>query len=651
VLRLGTARFRHGTTIQYMSVSADGTVAVTASGNRFAGDVKAFDLTTGRVRYTIADPGTYIEAVGLSPDGKTLATKRGHAVQFRDAADGKEVASVGYPSTNPSTLTDWVAWSPDGKLVAVAGADAKLVHLIDRTEGKVVKTFAHANVVFAGAFSPDGKWFAGGGYDQDKTGYFVRLWDVETGMELRKMRSGGGVRCLAFSPDGTTLAIGGDSGRTIAVRLYDPATGKERRSVPFLDAGRVSSVAFSPDGKTLAASGGGTTRLFDPATGAEKLRIDGKGIDLRFSPDGKVLVGAISGAIYKWDAATGRPLIPGGGDSSVGQVEVTSDGKRVVTRGVDGDAHVWDAKTGEHLKRLTVAWQRGIGLSPDGRYLVWPVEDEKVKYKDAAHPNMIHTGHRIRMYDLDAEKVVERFEAFEGDAHDLTFTADGAVLVTVDYDDGAVRFWDVATGKVKRSFRAVREDEKKLRHYYVWRSRLSPDGTVLAVTYQRADNTTALLGKYAVRLWDTATGNELHDLDGHWYYVEAVAFTPDGKHLVTGCEPLGDFLRERVRNGPNGGDQLLAWDSKTGKPAAVLGAGATAAATSPDGKFLAAAFKDGTIRLWEVAGWKERGEFRGPRPRVLSLAYGPDGRLYSGGLDATVLVWDPKVATPIRPAQ
>src|SRR5439155_12248689 len=131
------------------------------------------------------------------------------------------------------------------------------------------------------------------------------------------------------------------------------------------------------DGKTVAASGGSATRLFDAATGAEKVRIDGKATGLRFAPDGRSLVGAVAGTIYKWDAATGKPLTPTGGESVVGQVEVAADGKRVITRGVDGDAHVWDAKTGAHLKRLAVAWQRGIGVSvsPDGRFVAWPVED------------------------------------------------------------------------------------------------------------------------------------------------------------------------------------------------------------------------------------------------------------------------------------
>ena len=133
------------------------------------------------------------------------------------------------------------------------------------------------------------------------------------------------------------------------MKLFDAATGKERLKIPFPGASSVRSVAFSPDGKTLAASGGSSTRLFDAATGKERLEIDRKAIGLRFSPDGATLVGAVAGTIYRWDAATGRSLIPEGGDSPVAQIAVTADGKRIVTRGQDGDAHVWDARTGEHI--------------------------------------------------------------------------------------------------------------------------------------------------------------------------------------------------------------------------------------------------------------------------------------------------------------
>src|SRR5439155_26394003 len=177
--------------------------------------------------------------------------------------------------------------------------------------------------------------------------------------------------------------------------------------------------------------------------------------------DGKVLTAAVGGAIHRWDAATGGPLTPqSAADSAIDWLIVTPDGKRLITHDEGGTADLWDAAAGRHLRRVPAAWQRGLALSPDGRFLVWPVEDEKVQFKDPAQPNATHTGSRLRLYDLTAGKFVERFPGFEGDAWNSMFTPDGGTLLPVDYRGAAVPVWDVASGQVRRSFRAVREDEK-----------------------------------------------------------------------------------------------------------------------------------------------------------------------------------------------
>src|SRR5262249_46336962 len=154
-----------------------------------------------------------------------------------------------------------------------------------------------------------------------------------------------GLRTLAFSPDGATLAGGGDDGR---LRLWDVATGKEKQIFP-ADGSRVRSVAFAPDGKTVAAAGA-SVRLYDPVTAKEKLRIGRQASGLHFSADGRILTGAVAGAIYRWDTTTGKALTPETAcDSAVDQIIVTPNGRRVLTRDQSGQAHVWDPAMGRHL--------------------------------------------------------------------------------------------------------------------------------------------------------------------------------------------------------------------------------------------------------------------------------------------------------------
>jgi WD40 repeat protein len=631
-LRFGTSRFRHGTAISALAVAADDRLAVAASGNHWLSSTRAFDLTTGRV-HRLDPPLPFAEAVALSPDGRTLACKQDNAVHLHEAATGKKLRTIALPEANPRTTTEWLTFAPDGKALAVA-SEGKVIHLLDLERGAVARSFPHENVVYAAAFAPNGRLLAAGGYDSEGNTYFARLWEVATGKELRRFAAGpGGIRTLAFSPDGATLAGGGDDGR---LRLWDAATGKEQRAFP-ADGRRIRSVAFTPDGRTIAAAGA-SVRLYDPATGQERLRIDRQALGLHFSADGSVLTAAVAGAIYRWDAAGGRVLTPqAAGDSIVDQIIATPDSRRLVTREQAGPLHLWEAATGKHLRRLPGEDFHGAALSPDGRLLAWAVQDRSVKFKDPDNPNWIYDGSRLRLYDLVADQFLDRFPGFEGEAHDLLFTPDGRTLLTVDHADGAVRLWDVAAGKERRAFRAVRG--RKQPGYAVWRAALSPDGRTVAVAHQRGD-VHALPGEAPVRLWDVASGKELHELAGHTMEVFDLAFSPDGRLLAT-CtlDTRGTVGVPRSRF-----DEVFVWDLAAGKRVAALpeglpvGAGSVAFAL--DGRTLATASTDGVISLWEVASWTVRAEFRGHRDRVTALAFAPDGRLLSGSLDTTVLAWD-----------
>ncbi len=678
-VRLGTARYRHGTRIVSMAVSADGKLAVTSSGNspynaglagRFS-PARVFDLTDGRCLYSLPNErGMYTEAVGLSPDGKTLATKDDKFLYFRDAATGKELRKLKYVSDSGGgrSITDWITFTPDGKQVAaVLMGDA--VQLIDVETGKVTRTFAPGAAASACVFSPDGKLMATGGFEEEKGVYFARIWEIGTGNELRRFPAGnfpgpgnGRKRTLAFSPDGATLAGGGWGDARL--RLWEVATGKEPKVFPRLGAD-IESVAFAPDGKTVAAAAD-SIYLYDPVTGKERLRIDRQARTLVFSRDGSVLTGAVSGAIYRWDAASGRQLTPAAAqDSAVEQILVSADGRSLFTTDQDGDLYLWDTAGGKSPRRIVGGVERGVVASPDGRFLAWTVKH-------------IHGGRLIRLYDVAGQRVLDRFPIFTDDACVVAFLPDGKTLLTLGSGDGSVvRLWDVESGKERRSFSVAPNPllSTGLPFYTPRRAALSPDGQTLAIGLDwegsfRSDRSQTEHRDFPVRLWDLATGKaglELNEpMNGanvpdeagagnatdlavvhvNWRMKSADgrAFSPDGRFLVDWAEnPLG---RSRM-------DHVYVWDAATGRAVATLAAGprpgAANAAFAPDGRTLATASADGTIRLWEVATWKVRAEFRGHRDRVTALAFGPDGRLFTGGLDTVVLGWD--VRPPRGPAR
>jgi WD40 repeat protein len=572
-------------------VSADGTFAV-ANSRTFIPPPLTYDLATGRVLRSFDRSGEDVGAVALSPDGKVFAWACNGAgplaVVLCDASTGKETARIPL-----STRTGQLLFTPDGKRLVVGAFDANSLDftLLGLPKGEVIRTFPNTGRVFTATLSPDGKFLFAGGFDYQKRESFARRWELDTGRELESLPVGDeGIGRAAYSPDGATLAVGADGRRATVVRLIDAATGKERLSIPFRDLSGFKSFAFTPDGKTLAVSAGSAPiRLFDTATGKERVRIDRAAGGLRFSPDGATLVGAVSGAIYRWDAATGKSLIPEGGDSAVDQIAVTADGKRVVRRGASGDAHIWDAKTGEHLKRVSVRGQHNLALSPDGRFLVWPEMDPAVNFPSTDLRGVTRTGSRLRIMDVAAGTIDDRFGGFEGNAQDVYFTPDGKSLVTADRHvrEAAVRVWDVATGKVVRSFPAEWKPTGIVRL-----TRLSPDGTVLAVRYQ--GDMRGKLVESEVKLWDVATGKEISGPPPPWFDPQVVSFTPDGKTMAVAVPPSGTTYEFR--------------DTATGQV---------------------------------------RGEFRvPPNAEVTALTLGPGGRVFTGGPDGTVLAWDPRAVKP-----
>jgi WD40 repeat protein len=210
---------------------------------------------------------------------------------------------------------------------------------------------ADGPAVRALAFSPAGDRLAVATGEPKQPGT-VTLWDVSTRKQLWKHTENDGVPATAFSPDGGSLAIGVYNN---TAKLLDAETGNLLKT--FTHPKEVRGVAFSPDGKLLAtACWDRVIRVWDIATGTEKLAITGNKdriFAVEFSPDGKLLLSVAGDDGAKlWDAATGvekrtfkHYYMPHG--------RFTADGRWIITGSYDGTARLWCVETGVERLRLS----------------------------------------------------------------------------------------------------------------------------------------------------------------------------------------------------------------------------------------------------------------------------------------------------------
>ncbi|GAA1587930.1 hypothetical protein GCM10009678_82970 [Actinomadura kijaniata] len=497
-------------------------------------------------------------------------------------------------ATSPLQLTigltgsvEAVAFSPDGSRVLVGGRDGR-VGIWEAATGREILAFtAGVNPVWRVVFSPDGSRVLVGGRDGT-----ARVWEVATGREILAFTVHTDMLwTVALSPDGTRVMAGDIGG---SVRIWEVPTGREVLAFP-AHSDAVRAAVFSPDG-TRALTGGrdGTARVWEAATGHEILAFTGHtaGVSAAvFSPDGtRALTGDHDGTVRIWEAATGHEILAFTGHTAgVSAAVFSPDGTRALTGGRDGTARVWEVATGRELHVFTghtsMVW--AVAFSPDGSLALTGGYDRTARIWDSAEP----TWHRTARH-------LQKSAA-------LALSPDGSYVLAGDRG-GTARIWEVATGGEVLAFTGHTDAIEAVT--------LSPDGT-RALTGDRGGT---------ARIWEVATGRELHVFTTHT--VEAVAFSPDGRYILTGGD--GTVRMWEVATGR----ELRAFTTRIHTGYAV--------AFSPDGTCVLTGGGDSTARLWQVATGRQLLAFTGHTAAVRTLAFSPDGRCILTGGDGTVRMWE-----------
>jgi WD40 repeat protein len=573
----------HKVMVSALAFSPDSTRLVT--GARF-GSIAIWSTETGARLKIFAAHATDVNSITFSADGKRfVSASADNSAAIWSVETGELLGRVkvqGFPM-NVAVFT------PDGtQLVTANSSQTNNVRVWDIESGSEVRILGqHEGEVLSLAFLSDGT-LATGGMDQK-----VRLWNLATGEVIKTLDAArGGVRHLVPIPGTKLLAAGSDDQK---VNVYDWSTGNALHS---WSTEPLNSLGLVPGTDTLVTS---TTdllvRVVDLFSGLTQRALTGHTTstagDVAFSPDGKyVLSAGVEKATRLWNR-TNATLVGVFEGSSAGSASAafSADGKRVLTTTSfpRKSALMWNTETGQLERELVghTDWLLAATFSPDGSRVATSSLDRTVRVWNAANGQQVRSFSAAGnfMYAVafspDGKLVAGGGSSFDPTVH-IWDIETGFTQATISEDAGSVRSIlftpsgaEIIIGWDEGLIRVVNLATGKVSRElfpagFLSDMALSPDGELLVVAEGWPS--------FAARIFDLRSGQQLRVLTGHTTPVGAVAFNARGTQIVTGADVvrLWDVadLAARIRTDLKPGGFELAWNI-----------GVLQQATAPDGEW------------------------------------------------------------------
>lgn len=516
-----------------------------------------------------------------------------------------------------------VVFSPDGEMIATN--DSQGVFRLWTKTGKLLKTLLfvtneESNIAANGmsiTFSSDSQMVAFSGIDK-----IVRIWNIKT-HSLREFKGHTTlVSSVSISPNNKMLASTSinSTNNPGEVKLWNIANGQLIKTFQAYDGSRGHSVvSFSPDGKTIATGGWdnppwqGKIKLWDIQGNLRQTFAVNTGVlrSLQFSHDGqKIICAGDTSKVLLLDVASGgilTEIISNSGHWTMG-AKLSGDGQVIASISADGSVKLWNID-GSLIKELhkhndTIY---GLNFSPDGKTLATSSADKTVKL------------HKI---ENDFLKSIELQN--NSSQYGIAFSPKGGIFASSSWNP-SIREWEVRLwtkdGKLLKTF-PDKSDQDRSHHYgdIIKNIRFSPDGKLIGTASW--DGT--------VKIW-TVDGKLLRNFTEHKRPVNGLAFSPDSKAIA-----LGGYGDE------NGNNLWMLWDIN-GKARTILGHSDQIyrLAFSPNGKIVATASWDRSIKLWNAVDGKLIRTLDGKHNSwILGLNFSPDGKmLVSSSQDKTAKIW------------
>ncbi|MEX2168408.1 MAG: serine/threonine-protein kinase [Pirellulales bacterium] len=595
-----------------VAVSPDGRTVAAAGADR---KVWLWDMATGKVKHKLAGHTATVRDLAFSPDGGRLASVGDDGVAcIWETATGK-----------------WIA-----TLVATGGPPVALSAKSTTGEPPVATLSGHARPLTSVDFSADGRFIATGGNDEAN----VTLWDASSYALLHSLELGP-AESLSFAPGDGCLVLAGRDGRIRVCQFDESGTWTIAATIQ-AHADVIHDLAWSPDGTRLATAGADAVKLWDANTWRELPSLGPlkeSAYSINFSPDGRRLVAAIRNEPLKaWNIDQPQNVTEMVGHSAlVTSVDYCPDGWRLVSASEDGTVRLWDAAKATDHDRLEghLGQVRTVAFSPDGKTLASGGGDGAVILwnPDTCDPLWVLRSH-------------------SGNVNDLAFSPDGKYLAVAEFN-GHLRIWHVETGRktldlsigrgslvsvawtpdgsraaVQTIDGAIRIVEVSSgREITTWSSQHGQAGNGSIAFSTDASLLVTAGGDQSIRVWNTATRELVHELQGHTAPVVSAVFDPQGTIIASASND----------------HTIRLWSALTGRHLRTLtGHGGTpqGLAFTADGKRLASSSTDQTVKLWDVATGLELQSLVGHTDWARDVAFSSDGRqLASAGHDGTVRIW------------
>ncbi|MGI9241003.1 MAG: protein kinase domain-containing protein, partial [Verrucomicrobiales bacterium] len=456
----------------------------------------------------VVDTSTWLEVVelrgntgplALSQDGTQLATSSGDSIHIWDTANWFEIGRL--PVAGGATR----AFSPDGRQLASLSPHG--ITIWSLADEQAVRVLDDSADLFGGnapsplAFSPDGNQVIAARNTTSGRGVFVfSVWELSTGEEVGVLAGepghSGEITDLSLSRGQGLLA---SASLDHSIGLWDTSEEIEFRSLSG-HRSEVWCVAISPDGNTVASgSKDGDLRLWPTLPPAQRDSIDGQLVPVGFSQDGSRLAatkadGTIS--IFSLPGLSLERSLPAGDLATV-----SSDLQVAAYAQSGGTVRIVNLSSMEASSLVASGRELDfLAISPDGQSLLTQSRLQKMCWWDLQSPSE-------PVATLDAESAI--------------FSADGSTLATFGLG-GRIEIWDTASRRLLQAWSAGLS--------FGFSAALSPDGGQLATSGGLSDS------ENLVSLWETARGDLIGTCSGHKQSARSLAFSPDGRTLATASD-------------------------------------------------------------------------------------------------------------------